>query len=82
MADDSGAFKTNPAHSRQIPAIRGDRGSTVATKPHWLKKRFRHGRRHSRRRFFFTNAGKPLRYSRTSLIRRAPLSAAPRTRPI
>jgi hypothetical protein len=39
MAEDSGAFKTNPANSRQIPAVCDDPGRGVATKPHRVRKR-------------------------------------------
>jgi hypothetical protein len=37
MAEDSGAFKTNPVNSGRISAFFGDRpviGSSVAAKPH------------------------------------------------
>jgi hypothetical protein len=60
MAEDSGAFKTNPANSRQIPAIRDNRACTVAAKPHRPKKRFQDARRHSRRQFS-SKLRKPLR---------------------
>jgi hypothetical protein len=33
MAEDSGAFKTIPANSRQIPAFYHDSWTAVATKP-------------------------------------------------
>jgi hypothetical protein len=40
MAQDSGAFKTNQANSRQIPAFYRDPSRTVATMPHFFRKRF------------------------------------------
>jgi hypothetical protein len=39
MAEDSGAFKTNPRNSAQIPAFVMP-GSAVASKPHRIKKAF------------------------------------------
>jgi hypothetical protein len=38
MAEDSGAFKTNPANSRQVPAFVKFRNA-VAAKPHRFRKR-------------------------------------------
>jgi hypothetical protein len=38
MAEDSGAFKTNPANSRQVPAFVKFRNA-VAEKPHRFRKR-------------------------------------------
>jgi hypothetical protein len=82
MAEDSGAFKTNQANSRQIRPFSRDPPKGVATKPHRPGKRFSASARACRRRFL-TSVGNPLRYSRISLIRCAlAVSDASRTRPI
>jgi hypothetical protein len=39
MTEDSGAFKTNPANSRRVPAFVMDPAGTVAMKPHRFGKR-------------------------------------------
>jgi hypothetical protein len=82
MAEDSGAFKTNQANSRQIRPFYRDPPKGVATKPHRPGKRFPASGRACCGRFL-TSVGNPLRYSRISLIRCAlAVSDASRTRPI
>jgi hypothetical protein len=63
MEEDSGAFKTNPANSRQIPAYYHDPGATLQGNLTGTGNVFRTAAGHSPRRFL-TSAGKPLRYSR------------------
>jgi hypothetical protein len=78
MAEDSGAFKTNPVNSGRIPPFVITR-RTVATKPHQAENGFQSPDMPLSGRFL-ASAGKPLRYSRISLIRCAlEVSAAPRT---
>jgi hypothetical protein len=82
MTEDSGAFKTNPANSRQIPAFYPglQRRCNLASPPEEMLADTRAGLCAAD---FLTSAGKVLRYSLTSLIRCAPaVSAASRTRPI
>jgi hypothetical protein len=64
MADDSGAFKTNPANLRQIRAFCDALQAGLTG----LTKRFRLAFGPKSRRFV-TNAGKTLRYPACSLIR-------------
>jgi hypothetical protein len=68
MAEDSGAFKTKSANSRQIPAFCNH--PRVALQRSLTNRRnvFRRPGRHSRRRFL-TAGRKSLRYPRISLIR-------------
>src|SRR5665647_2506143 len=82
MAEDSGAFKTNPANSRPISAFSRDREAPLPRSITGPGNVFGQFARHSCLRFL-TSAGKPLRYSEIGLIRGALAgSAALRTRPI
>jgi hypothetical protein len=78
MAEDSGAFKTNPVNSRQIPAFYNDPGTALPPSLTGRGNVFRQTRRHHNADFL-TSAGKPLRYSRISLIRGARM-CRPRSR--
>jgi hypothetical protein len=82
MQEDSGAFKTNPANSRQIPAFCNDPGAPLHRS--LTGQRSVSGMRpgHSFRPFV-TNTVDTLRYSQTSLIRCAlAVSDASRTRQV
>jgi hypothetical protein len=82
MAEDSGAFKTNPRNSARFPAFCNDPAAALHRSLTGLRKRFRP----MLQAFtppIVTNAADMLRYSQTSLIRCAlAVSAASRTRPI
>jgi hypothetical protein len=51
MKEDSGAFKTNPGDSRQIPAMCGDAGAPLPRSLTGAENAFRHTRRARRPRF-------------------------------
>src|ERR1700722_12399939 len=70
MTEDSGAFKTNSANSHQIPALCNVPGGALPRSLTGQGNAFQQGGGRSSR-LFLTNAGKPLRYSEISLIRRA-----------
>jgi hypothetical protein len=62
MAEDSGAFKTNPRNSAQFGHFIKARPVRGAAR-HFIQKTLSKYFRHLRRRFV-TSAGNPLRYSR------------------